>query len=475
MASDPVGVGCGCQSRRGDILTRVVRATWDHGAMSASSTESSLGVVPRVATFFALYPEPLGLDDGTYYCNILDSPVRGFPNTIALHLKEGTPPIWLNPVAYDHLFVSVRFHRGQRPRDSFDERETELSEVIQAIGGVAFPPLTPLAGSKDKVAAAERASDEEQPSFYTVVEMTTQVVFPRQSFWEPCNPDDNIMGPTLTRCFNELIRTVNAYRFAEKILIPTPARERIGPLIIAATRPADPGQGGWDASVHEVFNYFAAAHASRLIGTESPTTLQTMTDYMRLEAIGHPSIAAMQLQEDLNVAFYRDGNFRGTVMFAHAASEVTLDTALMSMLFEEGLEPVGAAGIFNKPLKTRLLTEYHERLGGSWTPQGTKPVAVWLRDLLLLRHRVAHGGYLPSYEEASAAREAHFALGTYLRDRLASRMRKYPFTAGFLVTKGGFERRNIRTKAAEAAVNASTIDALREFASWRTELIRVRA
>jgi hypothetical protein len=31
-------------------------------------------VVPRVATFFALYPDPLGLADGTYYCVAHKSP-----------------------------------------------------------------------------------------------------------------------------------------------------------------------------------------------------------------------------------------------------------------------------------------------------------------------------------------------------------------------------------------------------------------
>jgi hypothetical protein len=54
------------------------------------------------------------------------------------------------------------------------------------------------------------------------------------------------------------------------------------------------------------------------------------------------------------------------------------------------------------------------------------------------------------------------------------RAKQYPFTAGLLVRSGGFERRGIRTKAAEAAVRSET-DRLEEFVLWRNELIRLRA
>ena len=53
--------------------------------------------IPRVATFFALYADPLGLTDGTTYCLVEDSPVRGFPSKVALHLKEDGSPIYLDP------------------------------------------------------------------------------------------------------------------------------------------------------------------------------------------------------------------------------------------------------------------------------------------------------------------------------------------------------------------------------------------
>src|SRR6266550_18993 len=121
------------------------------------------------------------------------------------------------------------------------------------------------------------------------------------------------------------------------------------------------------------------------------------------------------------------------------------------------------------------LSEFPERLGGVWDPKGSNAIAAWIRDLLMLRYRVAHTGYMPSSEEARAAREAHYSLGRDLRDRLTLRVKRYTFTAGMLVTQAGFERRNVRTKAATEAVKAAGTDALITFASWRADVMRLRA
>jgi hypothetical protein len=281
------------------------------------------------------------------------------------------------------------------------------------------------------------------------------------------------MGPTLTRCIEGLIQVIDAYRFAEKISMPSPTRERLGPEIVGATRAADPSQGGWDAQAEYVINSFATQGARNfIVGTQNPDTLEKMSDYVNLATRGHPSIALAHLQAELHNAMY-DGNFRAVLMFAYTASEILLDLSLMGMLFDEGQNIHEAASYFSKPLKTRLLTEYHDRLGGAWNPQSSEEVATWLRDVRQVRNRVAHAGYLPDHEEAHVAREAHFSLGRHLRDRLASRPRKYPFTAGLLVTPSGFERRDIRSKAAQAAVQAA-FDRLDEFLAWRDDLIRQR-
>src|SRR5712691_10766366 len=97
------------------------------------STPSNL--VPRAATFFALYPDPLGLMDGAYFCAGMASPVRGFPTRIALHLKDGDHTIWLDPQISELLFVSIRFHRGKRQQDYIVEHIAQLNEIVDRIGG----------------------------------------------------------------------------------------------------------------------------------------------------------------------------------------------------------------------------------------------------------------------------------------------------------------------------------------------------
>jgi len=348
--------------------------------------------------------------------------------------------------------------------------------VVQSATGESFPDFENTqsdSGSENPETRSEY--DDLADMAYTVVEMTTQLAMPRESHWDACEPDDYIMGPTLTRCIDGLIQVVDAYRFAENISIPSPARERLGPGVVAATRAADPDQGSWDKPAIYVINFFATqGQGAFIVGTHTPETLKEMSRYIEFASFGHPAIALGHLQAEMNNAMFHDGNFRAVLMFAHSASEIMMDTALMAMLFEENKTAGEASASFARPLKTRILTEYHDRLGGSWTPQGSNSVAVWLRDVLLVRHRVAHAGYSPRYEEARVAREAHFSLGQHLRDRLAAQAKQYPFTAGLLVTGGGFERRGNRTKAAEAAISAG-IDRLEEFVSWRNDLIQLRA
>src|SRR5260370_29671812 len=91
--------------------------------------------VPRVATFFALYPEPLGLTDGTYFCTALrSSPVRGFSTKIALRLKENETPIWLAPQLSQTLVVSVRFHPAHREPSPLAGNYAMPIPLLRAVG-----------------------------------------------------------------------------------------------------------------------------------------------------------------------------------------------------------------------------------------------------------------------------------------------------------------------------------------------------
>lgn len=429
--------------------------------------------VPRVATFFCLYPETLGFDDGATFCIALGVPIRGFGKT-AMHIEEGEPPFWLHPILSQSIVTSIRFHRGKRKQDAVEEHDERLISVVRSVEGESFPGFTENESDQDSGDTDVDRDDQSAGMFYTVVEMSTQLAMPATEHWEACEPNDTIMGPTLTRCINGLMQVIDAYRFGEKVALASPAREQLGPGIIAATRPADPNKGGWDSPARYVINVFATYGGNGFVmGSHSPSTYKNMSTYLALESSRHPVAVLGRIQSELQHAMFREGNFLAALMFAHSASEIMMDAALMAMQFEDEMSPEDAARAFIKPLKTRILSEFHDRLGGTWSTETSNPVGIWIRDVLLIRHRVAHAGYLPFYEEAQAAHDAHFALGTYLRDRLASKAKHYPFSSGLLVTGPGFERRGIRTKAAEKAVGAAN-DRLEEFTRWRDRLVGLR-
>jgi hypothetical protein len=196
----------------------------DHNEQMPSTTteDPAMPTLAWVATFFVAYPEVIGLPDGSYFCLAMDTPVRGFPGKIALHLKEGEAPARLAPELADSLVVSVRFHRWKRDRNIIADAYAQVMPVVRAVGGPSFPPLE--GGSDGRMIEDELDGDEsDRWSSRTVLEMTTQLVSPQDSYFAASAPDPSVMGPTLTRCIDATVRVINAYRFGEKLTMRAPA------------------------------------------------------------------------------------------------------------------------------------------------------------------------------------------------------------------------------------------------------------
>ena len=203
---------------------------------------------PRIATFFTAYPEPLGLPAGEPFIVTFGGVVHGYADleNIVLHYDGDSATVSIGSDVASTVFVSVRFHNSQRAESSITANFTETLAVVQKVA----PYL-------DKGRAESQDTADERFSTYTVVELVTPVIVPEGDVWVPADPDSDVMGPTLTRCFDALRMLVDAYRLVENIPMPLPARERLGPLVIAGTRPADPAAGPWDTDVHGVINGYA--------------------------------------------------------------------------------------------------------------------------------------------------------------------------------------------------------------------------
>jgi hypothetical protein len=126
--------------------------------------------------------------------------------------------------------------------------------------------------------------------------------------------------------------------------------------------------------------------------------------------------------------YWAGGQYRESVIAAQSGVETFLSTLFSKLLEAEGrtIAEVEQA-IEEMPFIARIRREYHPRIGGQWQPEsfGTA-VGTWYQQTYLLRNRIVHAGYLPSYEEAQAAYVAATDLIDYVVILLRKRKRKYP-------------------------------------------------
>lgn len=422
---------------------------------------------PRLAYYFACYPEPLALPGEGAHIVFLPEELIGYTtlDRLVLHRNDDEDgALELDPSLAGGLFVSLRFHRGVRPKSRILEAEEDLLRVIQQVA----PALAPAE-------EADPDPDHEDPwSIYTVVEMATPLVVPDGDRWVPAAPSDAVMGPNLTRCIEALIKTVSAYRLSENLSIPPPARERLGPWILGATRSADPAIGAWDDSGRMVINAFATPGQHGLPPEPPADIADRISRFLWSQGLDHPMTAVQELQADARTNLEQWGDFRSAILLLHTASEVLLDTFLMSMLWEEGVQALDAARVFAASLVTRVRNQYHTRVGGNWALAGNQTVATWRDDLVLVRHQVAHGGFAPDRDVTEAAFAAHRNLRTHLLNRLVASLRQYPMTVGLLVGEPGLLRRGAITRRGRGALELATAERMYELISYRNAIIAAR-
>lgn len=183
--------------------------------------------------------------------------------------------------------------------------------------------------------------------------------------------------------------------------------------------------------------------------TPEPLTAEELEGVDRaLDQLARASMLAayVDLRRDAMVQRDLEGNNRLLVATLATAGEVFLDSLLLHMLWEEGVEPAKAAQIFNRSVRhqRRVATQFPPRLKGGWKPRGTGPVADYFEDLVWLRNRVVHTGTVPTDTEASAAFDALTGLEHFCGDRLcaAGVLKRYTRTAMSFLGERGIRARN---------------------------------
>ncbi len=178
-----------------------------------------------------------------------------------------------------------------------------------------------------------------------------------------------------------------------------------------------------------------------------PEVLEKLGPATEVFSIGSPFAAYADLRREISVQLHQDGNDRVAVVVAATAAEVLLDAILLHLLWQEHLPPPEAAHLLDQTRghKNRVLTHLPSRLGGNWDPTGNSPVGRYFTNVVELRHRVVHAGFVPSREAALLAQRVIQDLEQFVGDQLASdKVRtRYPRTAIALLGKEGLQRRKV--------------------------------
>lgn len=192
----------------------------------------------------------------------------------------------------------------------------------------------------------------------------------------------------------------------------------------------------------EVCLFHANSNFARVF--EAPTLESEQVEAVFKAGRRDPALRTyLDLHQQGSAALFGRGNTREAVVMMAAASEALLNITLCHMRWEDGLTPEQSAAAWPQGLATRVKTQYANSLGGDWKTSGNGAVGRWANDVAAVRHRVVHGGYLPSVAEAGQSVKSLEGLLTFIGDRVAygSNLRRYPRTASELLNESGLRRR----------------------------------
>lgn len=127
----------------------------------------------------------------------------------------------------------------------------------------------------------------------------------------------------------------------------------------------------------------------------------------------------------------RSGNRLTTAVLVGAAAEALFRELHAMLLWEEGRLPSECVESLRERTITNVVkTEFHNRLGGSWSLDLAGPVRDWRRSIANLRDRALHLGERPSSDSLDQAFAALAAVERFVADRLRASAAAYPVTAG---------------------------------------------
>lgn len=378
----------------------------------------------RLARVFFVLPEPISLPDGYQ---------------VVMTTGDGSQP------REDDPEVSLIFHQVTTPHG----RSTAALEALMKATAQA-PGLPPQ---------AEEPASVELDIEWTVVEALTiwdspdpisEADLDQPSHWTP-------RSDVFTRCLYAARQVVRADRQATETPygLPTYARTVSQVLVYTADGVRElgvvdgqpvflirPTQDLWDGPSLMLLDH--ANFPDPFRGRDFDENIETrFWHWFSEENRGNPLNLWRERWIEARRAHEVLGEEAQAVILANTSCEVMLDAILALLMWEEGVAVEDAVPLFEEgKVLRRLKQELQPRLKGQWSTE-TGAVGEWFRSAYRLRHRVVHGGYLPTPAEAARALEAGLGLQRFVMDRIAERRTTYFRAALMTVAEEGLTRRGL--------------------------------
>lgn len=251
---------------------------------------------------------------------------------------------------------------------------------------------------------------------------------------------DDPLSAAFDRGLYHLREFQRAYYTATRIPVRLTTREQLPPVVPFAIRTITSSNDEWPQHL-SIFHL--NTNLEPLIRGELLDECEIERVHQALEAQPGYWVFASFLDQwrRAHNALEAEGDYQASVIYAAIAAEVLLDDLLSHLVWEEGVRPEDAGGVFQDGLAKRVRSQYHPRVGGTWNSNGGGPIKSWYRDIAALRHRVVHAAYEPTIDEARVSLQALKSLQDFIVSRLTSdaNIRRYPRTAMAFIGRDGLQ------------------------------------
>jgi hypothetical protein len=364
---------------------------------------------PLIIVFFIALEHPIAIPEGEHL--------------FVTHRDVAVPWITWNG---GYSFVAFRIWRTKEQETVLSQKDANAFEIARRLTG------TPTADSMDG-SPYGRVPEPLITSRGTVVEVATPLLLADGA------DANTAISSAFNRCLNELALLMQAYLGVTHDLRFRPiTRQTCRTVIPMTTQDLSGNYGGLGVFNANQGLYSIPFEASEL--TEEQINA-VQVSRLRLQR-GDPFAGYVERARVAHRDYVVEGDYPTTVVAAYTACEVLLNSTLLTMAWEEGLDREETRVWFEGQMgfMARVGTYVVPRLGGNWSTQRSENPMSQLARLSDSRNRVVHLGHLPNEAEAQAAINALSSMDEFIKERLADKMMIYPRTTLLILGEPGLRR-----------------------------------